>query len=151
MSCTLFLLLFATVPDQAQLHLQGEHFENYHRGLTTAKDAKKPLLIIINPGPQTDFVSLESVRKTRERRELLKKYVVVVIDATTPHGKIVHKAYSKPKLPHVVLLDKRQEYQIFTTSEKLYGQRWTEILTTYKNGNRVIPRRAVSNCPYCRS
>ena len=70
MSCTLFLLLFAGIPDQAQLHLQGTHFEDYHRGLATANDAKKPLLIIMNPGPQTEFVSLESVRKTKERREL---------------------------------------------------------------------------------
>jgi hypothetical protein len=149
MTWTLFLLLFPGVPDQSQLQLHGgEHFANYHRAHKAAHDAAKPLLIIMNSGPQADFVSLERVRKTKERRELLKNYVVVVIDATSRHGKIVHHAYGEPKLPHVVVLDKRQQYQIFTTSEELYGDRWTTILKTYRNGEYVSPQR-LSYCPYC--
>jgi hypothetical protein len=155
MHLTLFLLLAAgpvltsiRPADQSQLQLSGEQFTNYHRALHAAHDAAKPLLIIMNPGPQAEFVSLSSVRKTKERRELLKKYVVVVIDTKTRHGQLVYNAYAKPKLPHVVVLDKRQEYQIFTTSEELYGQRWTSILTTYRNGVRVVPQ-TVSTCPYC--
>lgn len=155
MSWTLFLLLAAgpvstsiRPADQSQLQLQGECFHNYHRALHAAHDAAKPLLVIMNPGLQAKFVSLESVRKTKERRELLKDYVVAVINTKTRHGQIVYNAYSKPKLPHVVVLDKRQQYQIFTTSNELYGQRWTSILTTYRNGVQVVPRR-VSSCPYC--
>jgi hypothetical protein len=149
MNLTLFLLLAAGIPDQSQLQLQGNHFNNYHRALHAARDAAKPLLIILDSAPRTKAVSLESVRKTKERRDLLKNYVVVVIDTKTPHGQIVHKAYAKPKLPHVVVLDKQQRYQIFTTSDDLYGQRWTSILQTYRNGVRVIPR-PVSYCPNCR-
>jgi len=148
MNVTLFLLLAAGIPGQSPFDLHGEHFANYHRAHQAAHDAAKPLLIIMNPGPQTEFVSLESVRRTKERRELLKNYVVVVIDTTTRHGEIVHNAYARPKLPHVVVLDKRQRYQIFTTSEELYGDRWTTILKSYRNGERVIPR-PVSYCPYC--
>lgn len=94
------------------------------------------MLIIFQKGANSSSseVSLVSVRKTRIRRELLGKYVVLIIDTTTPHGQVVYKAYKQPKLPHVVILGKKQEYQIFTTSEKLYGQRWTEILKTYADG-----------------
>lgn len=152
MSWSLSFLLFAGIPVQHHLEFKGDYFQNYHRAHRIARESQKPLLMILDN--QVDAanspVSLSAVRKTSERRELLKNYVVVVIDVNTPHGKVVHKAYSKPKLPHVVVLDKSQRYQIFTTSETLYGQRWTEILKTHREGNRVV-RRAVHRvaAAYC--
>jgi len=144
---SLFLLLFAGIPTQQPLPL-GEDFSNYHLAHDMAREHRKPLLIIMNPGPQSQdgALTLEKLRQTRERRRLLKDYVVVVIDTSTRHGKIVHKAYKRPKLPYVVVLGKRQRYQIFTTGEKLYGQRWTEILKTYRDGVRVAPKRAAAFC-----
>ena len=139
MNWTLTLILYSAIPVQSQIEQTGPHFDNYHRAHQAAKQAKKPMLMILQNGPatKTSEVSLVSVRKTNARRELLKNYVVVVIDANTPHGKIVHKSYWNVKLPHVVVLGNQQKYLIFHTSEKLYGQRWTEILTTYKSG--VLP------------
>ncbi len=145
----LLLVFFAGIPFSGNLETTGEFFANYHRGHSAARAAGKPLLLVLNPGPQGNgnTVSVDTIRKTQERRSLLKDYVVVVIDTTTPHGQIVHRAYAHPKLPHVVVLGKHQDYQIFTTSESLYGQRWTEILKTYRAGERIVQQRAATYCP----
>lgn len=151
MTLTKLLILFAGIPSAGDMPQPAVFYQNYHQGLQAARAGKKPLLVILNPGPQWEgnALTVEGLRKTRERRGLLKNYVVVVIDATTRHGEIVHRAYAKPKLPHVVVLGKRQSYQIFTTSEKLYGQRWTEILKKYKTGEQIplITQRVSSFCP----
>lgn len=148
MNWSISLLLFTGIPVQKHLEDVGDHFSNYHRGHQVAKNTHKPMLVILsdNAPVTTSPVSLRKVRMTAERRELLKNYVVVVIDTNTAHGRAVHKAYRKPKLPHVVVLDKRQEYQIFTTSEQLFGQRWTEILKTHRNGKRATPTRSDDYC-----
>lgn len=153
MSWSLFCLFFVGIPAVETPSIpspavNGGFYENYHQGLRAAEKAGKPMLVILNPGPQTvsTAVTLEGVRKTRERRALLKNYVVVVINAASSHGRVVHRAYGRPKLPHVVILDKRQQYQIFTTSESLYGQRWTEILQTYRRGEEVAPQKSSDYC-----
>lgn len=151
MSWSHLIVMFAGIPSAGDMPQPPTHYENYHRGLQVAKATKKPMIVILNSGSQWegDALSIEKLRKTRERRGLLKNYVVVVIDASTRHGKLVHQAYKKPKLPHVVVLGKRQNYQIFTTSDPMYGQRWTETLKKYKTGEqiRIVTRSVASFCP----
>lgn len=145
------LLLLTGIPSIGALPDPPVFYENYHRALQAAKESRKPMLVILNPGPQWEgnAATIDQIRKTRQRRELLDDYVVVIIDTTSPHGQIVHRAYRKPKLPHVVVLGKRQTYQIFTTSKQLYGQRWTEILQKHRKGERiqVVTRRPAAFCP----
>lgn len=149
MSWSIYSFILLGIPSVNSIPQYGEHFQNYHRGLQAAKETSKPLIVIMNPGAQwnEESVSIVSLRKTRERRGLLKDYVVVIIDTTTPHGRIVHDAYGKPKLPHVAILGKQQRYLIFTTSNQLYGQRWTEILTTYRKG--APAETAMRSHAYC--
>lgn len=94
------------------------------------------MLVILNPGVLngTKTICLADVRKTRERRALLKDYIIVLIDTESKHGKYVNELFNTPSLPHVAVIDKKQKYQIFTTSDQLYGQLWTEILETYREG-----------------
>ncbi|MFQ5732889.1 MAG: hypothetical protein ACE5KM_13165 [Planctomycetaceae bacterium] len=148
MSWSICLLMFAGIPAQPPVVNPDAHFDNYHRALREARLTGKPLLVVLNPGAESAVggISMSAIRKTRERRELLENYVVVVIDASTRHGRIVHRAYERPRLPHVAVLDKRQALQLFTTSETLYGQRWTEILQTYRNGVRAVARRPAAYC-----
>lgn len=148
MSWNVYWLLFVAIPSADQPRLDGAYFDNYYRASEVARSAGKPILVILNPGPQGEgnAISLADVRKTRERRGLLKNYVVVVIDTTTSHGRVVHRAYHRPKLPHVAVIGREQNYEIFDTSETLYGQRWTEILTTYRQGVRIVRPRAAAYC-----
>ncbi|MCH8830054.1 MAG: hypothetical protein IID45_10810 [Planctomycetes bacterium] len=146
---TLTLTVFLGIPVPVQTMTPGNCFDNYHQGHSLARKTHKPLLVIFNAGRQTqkNAISLVSLRKTKARRDLLKNYVVVVIDTTTPHGKHVYKCYQKPKLPYVVILDKRQKYQIhYAAGDKLYGQKWTEMLVTFRKGERVVQQPTAQYC-----
>ena len=98
------------------------------------------MLVILNPGEESraEKISLVSVQKTKQRRELMRDYIVVVIDTGTQEGTIIRKLFENPSLPFVSIIDKRQEFQIYRSSEKKYGQIWTEILETYRNGEPVV-------------
>lgn len=148
MAWSIYLVMFAGIPANPPLDDLGTCHENYHAAHAEARQTGKPLLIVMNRGAQSESgnISIAAIRKTRERRKLLEDYVVVIIDTTTSHGQIVHRAYEHPKLPHVAVLDKRQVYEIFATSEPMYGQRWTEILQTYRRGARVAAPRSAAFC-----
>jgi hypothetical protein len=84
-------------------------------------------------------VSIETVQESEQHRELLKHYVVAVIDTGTSRGKAVHRLFKSPELPRVVVIDKRQKQQIFQTSRSLDEQQWTTLLETYREGERPAP------------
>ena len=61
-----------------------------------------------------------------------------MIDTGTQEGTLIRKLFNNPSLPFVSIIDKRQDFQIYRSSEKMYGQVWTEILETYRNGEPVV-------------
>ena len=73
-------------PTEAQV--APSSYDSYTQAYRAAKQAKKPMLVILNPakGAKVSLISLEDVQKTRVRRDLLQNYVVAVIDTSTPHG-----------------------------------------------------------------
>lgn len=113
-------------------------FENYAQGWQAARLTRRPMLVILNPGEGNgkEPIELEDVRKTAETRQLLDDYVVVMVDTESDYGKAVYKAFREPELPRVVVIDKNQQVQLYKTSRPLYGQLWTAVLKTYRNGER---------------
>ena len=95
------------------------------------------------------LVSLEDVKKTRARRDLLQNYVIAVIDTSTLHGKKVYKLFGSPQLPRVTIIDNSQAMQVYQTSESLYGQMWDQILTAFVNATPATTMPAPNSCPYC--
>lgn len=118
-----------------------EHFQSYTEGYYEAQRQQRPLLVILNPpaDAENQAITLDAVRRTRHRRALLENYVVVVVDTGTSHGRKVHELFDSPQLPRVVVIDKRQQRQIFQTSEFLQGEQWNQILETYQAGERPAP------------
>ncbi len=125
------------------------HFDNYTKAYRAAQILKQPMLVILNPVVDSGQkpISLGDIRRTKQRRELLEKYIIVVLDTKTEHGKTCHKLFGSAPLPRVVVIDKRQKYQIFQTSEALYGQLWTKILETYRKGERSNVDPTATYCP----
>ena len=113
------------------------HFTNYTEAYREAQREKKPLLVILNPPEATSAVNVEDVRKTQQRRELLGKFVLVVIDTSTEHGETVNKLFDQKSLPHVSVIDREQQWQLFRTSKKLQGDDWNRVLETFQNGERT--------------
>ena len=114
-----------------------QQFQNYTAAYRAAQREKKPLLVILNPGRDSDTVPvhLDDVRKTEQRRKLLDRYVLVEIDASTPHGETIHKLFDNKSLPHVAVIDRDQKWQVFRSNRTLQGNDWTRILETFQNGD----------------
>ena len=114
-----------------------QQFQNYTAAYRAAQREKKPLLVILNPGRESDTVPvhLDDVRKTDQRRKLLDRYVLVEIDASTPHGETIHKLFDNKSLPHVAVIDRDQKWQVFRSNRTLQGNDWTRILETFQNGD----------------
>lgn len=126
-------------------------FESYTEAYYAAKEAKKPLLVILNPAEDADGqkIALSDVKKTAERRELLENYVVAVIDTSTDHGKKVNELFGSPELPRVSVIDNEQQWQVYRTSDQLQGYQWTEVLNTFKDGKKQVRTVRYNYCPSC--
>ncbi len=140
-SLTLLLLMDPSIgvqPQQLAANLPT-HFTSYTLAYREAQRSKKPLLVVLNPGEGSSEVPvhLDDVRKTQERRKLLERFVVVEIDTSTNHGQTVHKLFDNKPLPHVAVIEREQQWQIFRTSRKLQGEDWNKILQTFQNGDRT--------------
>ena len=147
LSCTLLLIAGSFGVAETETWTQ---FDNYAQAYEAAKRTKQPMLVILNPGgnSETKAISVADVRRTEWRRTVLTNFVVAVIDTNTESGKRVHKAFGNDPLPHVSVIDKNQKYQLFNTSEKLYGQLWNQILQRYRGGVQpTVPRPVQSFCP----
>ncbi len=131
-----FLLLAGTMLGEANLNSVSS-FDNYTLAYRDAHQAKKPMLVILNPDAKSleRPVMLADVAKTQHRRELLRNFVVVVVDTKTPHGKTMHSLFGSAKLPRVVVIDRDQRWQLFKTSRQLQGDDWNRILETFQAGD----------------
>ena len=133
LTASVLLAVAGLVPAEAARPLQ---FDDYGSAYRAATKTGRPLLVILNPADESGKtpISLEDVQRTRQRRQLLDDYVVCTVDTSSEAGRKTHQLFGSKQLPRVVVIDKQQKYQIFQTSESLYGQRWTEILETYRKG-----------------
>lgn len=140
-SLTLLLLMDPSVGVQPQQLAANPpaHFTSYTLAYREAQRSKKPLLVVLNPGEASSEVPvhLEDVRKTEQRRKLLERFVVVEVDTSTNHGATVHKLFENKPLPHVAVIEREQQWQVFRTSRKLQGEDWNKILQTFQNGDRT--------------
>ena len=140
-SLTLLLLMDHSVGVQPQSLTASlpTHFTSYTLAYREAQRSKKPLLVVLNPGQESSEVPvhLGDVRKTQQRRTLLERFVVVEIDTSTNHGETIHKLFENKPLPHVAVIEREQQWQVFRTSRKLQGEDWNRILQTFQNGDRT--------------
>lgn len=133
MSWKIALLLFVGAVPQGDR--ETNYFENYTKAYHAAREAGKPLLVILNPdSSEQSAIPPGTVYGTGFRRELIDNYVVAVLDAGTQHGRRVHKLFGSDELPHVSVIDKNQEYQIYTTSGAPSEPLWDAILESFETG-----------------
>jgi hypothetical protein len=126
-------------------------YHDYKEAWTAARAEGVPLLVIINPGPGQGAapVDLAVVNGSRHRRELLSKYVVAVIDASTDQGERVHRLFKSPQLPRVSVIDRQQKWQIYRTSAALSPEDWNLVLEGFQTGV-APPPPAPTGCAACR-
>jgi len=112
-----------------------QEFDSYSKAYWTASEMHRPMLVILNPSADSgEAVDLESVKQNEMSREVLDDYVVAVVDTSTEHGQKVYELFGKPTLPRTVVIDERQEKQIFQTSDTLRPETLTAVLEQYRDG-----------------
>ena len=123
-------------------------YDNYKQAWQAARAQKLPVLVILNPGADAEGPSInpDFLQRSRQRRDLLGKYVVAVIDTSTPHGQTVHKLFKSPALPGISVLDKQQKWQIFRTSEELSAEDWNLVLEKHQKGDPPAVKPAPLVC-----
>lgn len=125
-------------------------YGDYKSAYLAGREAQRPVLVIINPGTDSDDAQVEisALRRAAHRRELLGNYVVAVIDASTPEGEKVHKLFGSPPLPRVSVLDKQQKWQIYRTSKTLSAEDWNLLLEKHRAGEVPATAKPPCNCPF---
>lgn len=129
-SISLIVLASLSAPDAQAT------FGNYSKAYWTAQQAHRPMLVILNPsgqsGSQQEVITHETLQSDARTREMLDNYVVAIIDTGTKHGKAVHELFGSPQLPRVVVIDERQDKQVFQSSEHLAPSEFARILEQYR-------------------
>lgn len=144
---------------------ETQEFDSYTTAYQAANAQHRPMLVILNlPGDEAEALPLEQLKQGQASRDLLDDYVVAVIDTGSEHGRKVHELFGKPALPRTVVIDERQEKQVFRTSNRLRPATLTAVLQQYRHG---IPKtvtagrpagdgslnsfqQGVGSCPNCR-
>jgi hypothetical protein len=123
-------------------------YDNYKQAWHAGRAQSLPVLVILNPGEDTDSspVDIEWLRRSRHRRDLLDNFVVAVIDVSTPEGKTAHKLFGSAALPRVSVLDRQQKWQIYRTSRNLSAEDWNVLLETHRKGDPPPPRPKPAQC-----
>jgi hypothetical protein len=139
------LVLFAALNGGT---LESTVYDDYRQAWQSGRTRGLPLLVILNPGEVAGSppVDIEWLRRSSHRRELLKNFVVVVIDASTPEGKKVHKQFGSAALPRVSVIDRQQKWQVYRTSQLLSAEDWNMVLEKHKKGDPPPPRPKPAQC-----
>ncbi|MFG0333621.1 MAG: hypothetical protein ACF8TS_09695 [Maioricimonas sp. JB049] len=132
------LAVVAVLAVSATASAEGLEFDSYTKAYGKAKELARPMLVILNPSAgevsSEPIVAMEELRGDLKLSVLLNDYVVAVIDTGTEHGQKVHKLFGAPELPRVVVIDERQEKQVYQTSETLTTAELRTVLVKYRNG-----------------
>lgn len=122
---------FATAATCVFAAPQSPKFESYTKAYQQAGQVSKPMLVILNDGQDSEArINVESMKLDGA----LDGYVVAEIDTTTAHGQEVHKLFKSPSLPHVVVIDDKQQKQLYKTSRVVTSEELANVLETYRNG-----------------
>jgi len=127
-----------------------EWMNDYGAALKAARAERKPLLVVLeNPSARavqidagwTDAVRIGQISLVdpQPAKELLSKYKLCRIDASTPYGQAVAKAFRTASFPTTSIIDRTGSVQIFVKSGRLSDGEWRAALAKHQTGARPQP------------
>ena len=122
---------------------------DYGTAWKEAQQRQLPLLVVLNPGPDStgSRVEHELLTRSQHRRELLTNYIVAVIDTSSEKGERVWKQFGSAPLPRVAVIDKNLKVQIHRASAPLVAEDWNLLLEKYRAGLYIAPPPTVVSSP----
>ncbi|MGE0375292.1 MAG: hypothetical protein AB7I48_17890 [Planctomycetaceae bacterium] len=139
-SISLIVLASLSAPDAQTA------FGSYSKAYWTANAAHRPMLVILNPAADAgaeSTIALENLQQDERTRAALNDYIVAIIDTGNDHGKAVHALFGSPQLPRIVVIDERQDKQVFQSSDHLAPADLARILEEHRT-NEIPPTTNVS-------
>jgi hypothetical protein len=113
--------------------------DDYGAALSQAKQARKPLLIVIDrPSDAGARIEQISYRDDSRQEALLKNYVLCRVDAGTAYGAEVAKVFGASRLPYTAIIDKTTTAVLYTKAGQFTGDDWTATLVRYQSGERPV-------------
>lgn len=129
---SLALLAASTAPN--------DWMNDYGAALQAAKAERKPLLVVIeNPAQRTAKFEEASLGDHQASRQLLSKYKLCRVDATTAYGAAVARAFRAQTLPFTSIIDKTGSVQIFVKAGPLSETQWRAALAEHQSGAKPEP------------
>lgn len=112
-----------------------EWLKDYGQALEATKQSQRPLLIVIDQQPKW-LAHIEPVSDATQpvAPGLLKKFTLCHVDATTPYGKRVAKAFRTTTFPLTVIIDKTGSVQLVKQAGRLSTGALTSLLITHQQG-----------------
>lgn len=118
----------------------NEWMSDYGAALKAARAEGKPLVVVIE-NPADRAVRFEEVSLTPQQSssQLLARYKLCRVDASTTYGQAVAKAFRATSLPLTSIIDKTGSVQIFVKQGPLSTDEWRAALATHQSGARPEP------------
>lgn len=118
---------------------------DYGVALKAAQQSGKPLLIVIE-APQDAKVAATATRSAKQEvDQLLSKYVVCKIDATTKYGQSVAAAFKADAIPFTAIISKDANRQLFRRAGLMPQDEMVATLAQYQHGVRPVSIRLETN------
>lgn len=117
---------------------------DYGKALEETRSGDQPLLVVLDE-PKTDDARVEPAllgegEANTPDAELLHRYRLCHIDASTPYGKKVAGVFAAKRLPHVAIIDKSGSVILYSKSGKIAQNEWRTALRTHQDGTRPLHR-----------
>ena len=110
---------------------------DYGLGLAVCRASEKPLLIVIEEPEQPSFKIRPVSAITKEtNHRLLANYTLCRVEASTPYGRSVAKAFKVDRYPFTAIIDKRGSHILYKKIGVFSETDWVNTLVEYKSGER---------------
>jgi hypothetical protein len=118
----------------------SEWTNDYGAALKAARAERKPLLVVSeNPAESAVRFDEISLGDQLAAKALLAKYKLCRIDAATPYGQAVARAFRATAFPTTSIIDKTGSVQIFVKAGRLSAVEWLAALAKHQSGARPEP------------
>lgn len=111
---------------------------DYGKALAATRADDRPLLVVLDvPNDAKKAVEKDQVKTDGDQANLLAKYQLCRIDASTEYGQRVAKVFKANKFPFTAIIDKTGSVVLTKKQGQLTDAEWNETLTNYKSGERA--------------
>lgn len=119
----------------------AEWHADYGKALAATRADDRPLLVVLDvPSDEKKAAEDDQLKTDGEQANLLAKYQLCHVDASTEYGQKVARVFKADKFPFTAIIDKTGSVILTKKQGQLTDAEWNETLSNYKSGERSAIR-----------